>query len=446
MTYQTQKLALPFFVSALFLFIVQVSFGLLAGTVYVAPNFLAEALPFHILRMIHTNALLVWLLMGFMGATYYLLPEETEHEIVGPRIAAAPFWLLLVAALAAVAGYLFRIHEGREFLEQPLWIKIVIVVAFLMFLYSTTLTWWRGRKTAVSSVLLLGLWSTAIFFLFALYNPTNLSVDKTLWWYTVHLWVEGTFELILAALLAYLVIKVTETDRYHVEKWLYVLAGLVLFTGLLGTGHHYYWIGTPGYWQWVGSVFSTFEVVPFFGFVIFVFYAVWKGRHDHPNKAAILWLLGCVVFGFFGAGVWGFMHTLSFINYYSHGTQVTAAHAHHAFYGAYVMINIAMMTYALPQLRGRQPYNQVINMWGFWIISGAVAFMSFALTFAGVIQVHLQRVRGELFMDVQQELGLFYWMRWGAGAVLVLGVLLLVSALLLTRADRVAGPIEQTAG
>ncbi len=44
---------------------------------------------------------------------------------------------------------------------------------------------------------------------------------------------------------------------------------------------------------------------------------------------------------FFGAGVWGFLHTLSSVNYYTHGTQVTAAHGHLAFFGAYVMLNLA---------------------------------------------------------------------------------------------------------
>ena len=59
MKYHTQQLAYPYFVAALALFLVQIVAGVLAGTVYVFPNFLAESAPFHILRMIHTNALLV---------------------------------------------------------------------------------------------------------------------------------------------------------------------------------------------------------------------------------------------------------------------------------------------------------------------------------------------------------------------------------------------------
>src|SRR5689334_13679860 len=70
MRYETQKVAYWYFVSAMALFGAQLTFGLLAGTVYVLPNFLSELVPFHIIRMIHTNALIVWLLLGFFGATY----------------------------------------------------------------------------------------------------------------------------------------------------------------------------------------------------------------------------------------------------------------------------------------------------------------------------------------------------------------------------------------
>ncbi|MCA1975313.1 MAG: cbb3-type cytochrome c oxidase subunit I, partial [Caenispirillum sp.] len=195
MKYQSQKVALYYIGGALTLFLVQVLVGVLAGTVYVMPNLLSELLPFNVIRMIHTNALIVWLLMGFMGATYYLLPEETERELHSPKLAILQFWLFFGAALAAVVGYVFGIHEGREFLEQPLVIKVGIVVVVLMFLYNCTLTLLAGRKTAVANVLMLGLWFVAIFFLFAFYNPGNLALDKMYWWWVVHLWVEGVWEL-----------------------------------------------------------------------------------------------------------------------------------------------------------------------------------------------------------------------------------------------------------
>lgn len=427
MKYATQKIAYPYIVVALVLFALQVVFGALAGTVYVLPNFLSDVVPFSVLRMVHTNALIFWTLLGFFAATYYLIPEEAEREIESPMLAYVQLAILTIGGVASIVGYLLGYHGGREFLEQPLWVKIGIVVAALIFLYNVSMTVLKGRKTVVATILLFGLWGTALFFLFAFYNPSNLAVDKLYWWDVVHIWVENVWMLIMAAVLAFMMIKLTGVDREVIEKWLYVIAALILVSGLLGTGHHYYWIGAPAYWQWVGSVFSTLEVLPLFALVFFVFMMVWRGGREHPNKAALLWALGTVVAAFFGAGVWGFMHTLAPVNYYTHGTQVTAAHAHHAYYGAYVCINLAMFTYMLPHLRNlKLPYNQIANMWSFWMMTSAIFFMTFTLTFAGVVQVHLQRVMGTNYMAVQQQLELFYWMRLGAGLVVVIGAFIFI--------------------
>jgi len=443
MKYQTQKIALAYFYFAMFLFAVQVTMGLLLGWIYISPNTLSVLMPFNIARMLHTNALIVWLITGFMGGAYYLLPEESEREIYSAKLAYIQLAILILGTLGVVVTYTFNLFEGnwllgkegREFLEQPVWVKLGIVVAALIFLFNITMTVLAGKKTAITNVLLLGLWGLALLFLFAFYNPGNLSVDKQFWWYVVHLWVEGVWELIMASILAYLMLKLTGVDREVVEKWLYVIVATALFSGILGTGHHYYWIGTPGYWQWIGSIFSSLEVVPFFAMMSFAFVMVWKGRRDHPNKAALLWSLGCATLAFFGAGVWGFMHTLHGVNYYTHGTQITAAHAHLAFYGAYVCLNLAVFTYAMPILRGRDPYNQVLNMASFWLMSGGVVFMTFVLTFAGTVQVQLQRVMGDYFMDVQDQLSLFYMMRFGAGIAVVLGALLFIYSVMVPRKE-----------
>ncbi|PKP63032.1 MAG: nitric-oxide reductase large subunit, partial [Alphaproteobacteria bacterium HGW-Alphaproteobacteria-8] len=319
---------------------------------------------------------------------------------------------------------------------QPLWVKLGLVLAVVIFLVNIGMTILKGRKTAITNVLFLGLAGLTLF-LFALYNPSNLSLDKMYWWYVVHLWVEGVWELIMAALLAFLMLKLTGVDREVVEKWLYAIVALSLFSGILGTGHHYFWIGTPGYWQWIGSIFSTLEILPFFAMMAFSFVMVWKGKRDHPNKAALLWALGSATVAFFGAGVWGFLHTLHGVNYYSHGTQITAAHGHLAFFGAYVSLNLAVFSYAFPILRNRDPYNQVLNMASFWLMTGGMAFMTFVLTFAGVIQTHLQRVLGEYYMDVQDQLAIFYIMRFGAGLAVVIGAMLFIYAMMVPKREEI---------
>lgn len=62
-------------------------------------------------------------------------------------------------------------------------------------------------------------------------------------------------------------------------------------------------------------------------------------------------------------------------------------------------------------------------------MTSAVWFMTFALTFAGAVQVQMQRVMGESYMVVQDYLTLFYEMRLGAGVFVLIGALMFVYAL-----------------
>src|SRR5690606_7637720 len=127
-----------------------------------------------------------------------------------------------------------------------------------------------------------------------------------------------------------------------------------------------------------------------------------------------------------------------------HGTQITAAHGHLSFFGAYVSLNLAVFTYAFPMLRNRDPYNQVLNMVSFWLMAGGMCFMTFVLTFAGTIQTHLQRVLGQYYMDVQDQIMLFHYMRFGAGVAVVVGALIYVFAILVPRREIIANGSTRT--
>ncbi len=445
MQFKSQAVAKPYFIAAIGLFVGQILFGLILGLQYVLGDFLFPAIPFNVARMVHTNLLIVWLLFGFMGGAYYMIPEESETELFSPKLALALFWIFLVAGALTIVGYLAVPYAtlaeltgnnlletmGREFLEQPLPTKLGIVVVALGFLFNLTMTVLKGKKTSISIILLLGLWGLAVFFLFSFYNPVNVVLDKFFWWWTVHLWVEGVWELILGSFLAFVLIKTTGVDREVIEKWLYVIVTLTLITGIIGTGHHYFWIGTPEYWQWWGSIFSALEPIPFFAMTVFAFNMVNRRRREHPNKAAVLWALGTGVMAFLGAGVWGFLHTLAPVNYYTHGTQITAAHGHMAFYGAYAMVNLMMISYAMPILRGRAANSnksQVLEMWSFWLMTVAMVFITLFLTAAGILQVWLQRASDTPvpFMVAQEKIALFYWMREWAGVAFLVGLVIYI--------------------
>jgi|SRR5579863_4610846 len=445
MRYQSQKVAREYFLAALPLFFLQVVFGILASVKYVwGYDPLLTILPFNVARTIHLNLLVFWLLLALMGATYYMVAEEIQTELYSVRLARLQLGILVVAGVAAIVGYFFQWSFGMPFLEQPTLIKLVIVVAALIFLANIALTMFRNHHqlTGTTATLLGGMVMLSVMFLFGIPFMSNLSTQYYFWWWVIHLWVEGAWELIAAALIAWALIKLTGVPRRRVERWVFAEVALVLITGVIGTGHHYYWIGTPHYWLWWGALFSAFEPIPI------LMMLVDAGRHFLParkqpviNVMALAWLVASAFVHFMGAGVWGFGQTLPQINRWTHGTQITASHGHFAFWGAYGMLAIALMYTILPEISGHSAErSNKVGFTAFVSLNFGMIFLVMALLIAGVVQVYLQRIMGMDFLEVQNHLRLWFEVRLVAGLLFLVGSVLLMWDLF--GLARTARPVE----
>ena len=176
MKYASQAVAKPYFAVAMLLFVGQVLFGRILGTQYIIGDFLFPEIPFNVARMVHTNLLIVWLLFAFMGATYYLVPEEAQTELWSTKLG---YWLcgiFAVAGVLTILGYLLvpyaRLAEltgneyfptmGREFLEQPTITKIGIAVVVVGFIFNILMTILKGRKTVEALCRKLHRWAQLI--------------------------------------------------------------------------------------------------------------------------------------------------------------------------------------------------------------------------------------------------------------------------------------------
>jgi nitric oxide reductase subunit B len=429
MSYQTQKIAMRYFAAALLLFGFQVAFGIVLGAKYVWDyDPLMGALPFNIVRAIHLNLLVVWILLGFMGGTYYLVPEEAKTEIWSVRLAHLQLVLFLGIAVAAVAGYVLRWSWGMPFLEQPEVLKLAIVVIAVIFFVNILMTVRKtGNWTTTVGVLLGGIALIAVLFLFGIPFMRNLSTQYFWWWWVIHLWVEGAWELVAASIMAFLLMKLTGVDRKVIEKWLYVEVGLVLLSGIAGTGHHYYWIGTPKYWLAVGGIFSALEPIPILFMVIDTLRDVRERKEEIANRTTLYWAVGCAVMHFFGAGVWGFAHTLPAINKWTHGTQITASHGHFAFFGAYVMLNLTMISYVLPKLRPGGLARRQMRQTPFVLMVFFMILMALSFAIAGIVQTYFQRVLGTDYLVTQGYMKLWYAILWVSAWGFVLGVAMFIA-------------------
>lgn len=411
MRYKSQSVAYWYFAVALALFGLQLVFGLLSATKYLGPDPLLYVLPFDVTKVIHTNLLIVWVLAGFMGATYWMVPDESRAELHSTRLAYIQLVLWVLMGVTAIIGYLFRYGTGNKLLEQPLPHKIVIVIVMLMFLYNIGMTIRKAnRLTTSEGVLIGGLALAALLYLPALLHYENYSVSIYYRWWTIHLWVEGVWEMIQGGFLAYLLIRLSGADREVMEKWLYVIVGLVFIAGILGTAHHYYWVGVPSYWLPIGAFFSALEPLALIGMAIFAYSTIRRSGLAHPNKLALHWTVGSAVFTLFGAGLLGLAHTFPSVNKWTHGTLITAMHGHAAFYGAYAMIVLAMITYAAPSLTRRPEEGTAMGYWSFWMQLGGMFGMTLSFATAGIGQVYLERIMGLGFLDTQLKIQIHFVM------------------------------------
>jgi nitric oxide reductase subunit B len=321
----------------------------------------------------------------------------------------------------------FRWTAGNKLLEQPFPLKIVIVIVMLMFLYSIGMTIRAaGRLTTTEGVLIAGLACSALLYLPALFDWDNYTLSIFYRWWTVHLWVEGVWEMIQGGILAYLLIRLSGVDREVLEKWLYVIVGLTFISGILGTAHHYYWIGVPRYWLPLGGFFSALEPLSFFAMAVYAYYAMRRSGLTHPNRMALHWTMGSAIFSAIGAGVLGLAHTWPAVNKWTHGTMITPMHGHMAFFGAYVMIVLGIITYAMPALTGRSEASRETSagFWAFWLQIIGMFGMTMAFAAAGITQTYLERILGIGYLDTQLKMQVHYLMLAATGALFVIGVAL----------------------
>lgn len=427
MKYKSQKVAYWFFATCILLLSLQLIYGFIMGFARIGYDVLHDFIPFNTARATHTNLLVVWLLTGFMAAAYYIIPEEADREIHSVPIAYAQLLSLIVVGVVAIIGFHLNWWEGRKFLEIPRPLDYLVVVNVLLFLFNIGMTVLKGNRfTTTGIVLFMGLFSAALLYLPGMIYFDSQTLDSYFRWWVVHLWVEGVWELIMGSILAFLLIKLTGVDREVIEKWLYVIVGLTFLTGILGTGHHYYWIGTPKYWLMVGGIFSALEPLAFLGMALFAIFMYKKSGREHPNKVSLMWTVGGAITSFVGAGFLGFAHTLPMVNVYTHGTLVTGMHGHLAFWGAYAMIVFAIMTYAMPQMTGRKLWNNKTGLLAFWMSNVGMYAMTGAFAVAGITQVYLERKIGMDFLVVQEAIEVHFVGLLLAATLFTLGIVLFI--------------------
>jgi nitric oxide reductase subunit B len=259
-------------------------------------------------------------------------------------------------------------------------------------------------------------------------------------WWLIHLWVEGMFEVFAVVVIGFLMVRLGLVTAQSTLRALYFQLIILLGSGIIGTGHHYYWIGAPEFWMALGSVFSALEVIPLSLLMVEAYgqYRVIKaGGVDFPYKAAFWFLVATAFWNLFGAGVLGFLINLPFVSYFQHGSFLTAAHGHGALMGVYGMLAIALALFSLRNIIKPERWKENWLMTGFWGLNiGLMGMILITLVPVGAAQAMASFERGfwwarSLEFYQQPWINTLLWLRALPDSVFIIaGILPLVSALL----------------
>ncbi|HDE3496136.1 TPA: cbb3-type cytochrome c oxidase subunit I [Staphylococcus aureus] len=418
----SQRKVGKYLVVVMLLFLVQILLGELLAHYYVENKFfgieIQRLFPFNIVKTWHVQLVIFWVATTWLAAGIYIVPKVLGNEPKKQGILVdILFWALIIVVMGSMIGewshilgwidshwWLFG-HFGWEYIELGKFWQILFIVGMVLWVIILC----RGFLPAIRNkvqvnhdkrhlltLLFVGAIAIPLFYLASLFIMPNSHVtfaDYWRWW-IVHLWVEGIFEAFAVVLIGFLMVNMKLTTIETTIRALYFQLILLLGTGIVGMGHHYYWQGDHSIWLALGSCFSALEVVPLCLLIweAYTHYRLYK-KSDiaFPYKGTFIFLASTGLWNAIGAGALGFLINTPAVNYFEHGTQWTAAHAHGSMAGVYGMFSIAIALYVFKNITKKEFWTPKVEKWikiSCWALNVGLAGMVFVtLIPVGYIQL-----------------------------------------------------------
>jgi nitric oxide reductase subunit B len=412
----SQRKTAKYFVVVTLLFLVQTLLGgLLAhyyadGSGFYGLNLLSM-LPFNIARSWHLQLAVFWIATAWLALGIFVAPivggREPKRQGLLVDLLFAALVLVVVGSLLGewlgAKGYLGNLwfllgNQGWEYLELGRIWQLLLTVGMALWLFII----YRGLRPALKAesdkgglTHLLFYSAVAIPFFYGFgffFDPdTHITMSDYWRWWVIHLWVEGMFEVFAVVVIGFLMVKLGLVTKKSTLRALYFQLIILLGSGVLGTGHHYYWIGAPDMWIALGATFSALEVIPLTLLVLEAYgqyRLVTAGGREFPYRASFWFLIATSFWNLVGAGVLGFLINLPAVNYFEHGSFLTAAHGHGALAGVYGMLAVGLLLFALRDLVNPRWWSDRLLKISFWGLNlGLAGMILITLLPIGLMQV-----------------------------------------------------------
>lgn len=406
-----------YFLVVVLLFLVQAGLGGLLSHYYVEANsffgfdFIGKILPFNIAKSYHLQLAIFWIATAWLGLGIYVAPlvggKEPKRQGLLVDIL---FWALVVLVAGSTVGewlgangklgnlWFLLGHQGWEYLELGRIWQVVLAIGmgiwlFIVFRAIRSALKQEKDKGGLVHLLFYAAIAVPLFYVFAfMFDPGTSFTFADYWrWWIIHLWVEGVFEVFAVVVIGFLMVRMGLVTQASTTRALLFQFTLLLGSGIIGIGHHYYYNGSAEIWISLGAVFSALEVIPLTLLIMEAYdqYKIMKeGGVDFPYTSTFRFLISTAVWNLLGAGVLGFLINLPAVSYFEHGQFLTQAHGHGAMMGVYGMFAIAVLLYSMRNIVKPHAWSDKllrISCWGLNI--GLAGMILITLLPTGLIQL-----------------------------------------------------------
>ncbi|MDQ5986902.1 MAG: nitric oxide reductase subunit B [Syntrophus sp. SKADARSKE-3] len=466
----SQRAAIKYFVVVTLLFLLQVLVGAAAAHSRAEPGSfygfnLYDFFPSNILRTWHLQVAIFWIATAYVAGGFMLAfslgGTEPKRQVAGVNLV---FWVLVIVVAGSLLGELLGInqllgslwfwfgHQGWEYLDLGRGWQVLLAIGLIMWvvllLRALIPAFKDPERKEIASIFILAAVAIPLFYLPAFFygSTDNFTVVDNWRFWIIHLWVEGFFELLVTVLVAVTFFLLGVVSRQTAARVVYLDAILFLGSGIIGTGHHWYWTGQTHLNMALSSLFSAMEVVPLTLLTLdaWDFVKITRGEGGErgagsaiPHKWTFYFLMAVGFWNFVGAGIFGFLINLPIISYFEVGTILTPNHGHAALMGAFGMEAMALAVMAFRQVLSDDQWKKpekFIRI-SFWGLNGGLALMVVGSLFpGGILQFYDVLTNGywharSLAYTGQPHVRMVEWFRMPGDLVFIfLGVLPMVIA------------------
>jgi cytochrome c oxidase cbb3-type subunit 1 len=447
-TAHEDKSAFGFLMAAGLFFVVSGIYALVIAAKLQFPTFLGSVswLTYGRMRPVHTNGMLFgWLLAADMGLIYYLVPRLCGVKLWSEKLGLATLGLWITIILGAVVTLSLGFNQGLEYAELPLWLDILVVIAWIMFgvnIFATVaIRKYQQMYVSLWYILASILWTAFVYLVgnFATMFTSGVNQANLNWFY-VHNAVGLIFTPLGLALGYYFIPKASEAPLY--SHRLSMIGFWSLAFVYVWTGAHHMLHGPISQWlQTVSILFSVMLMIPVWS-LVWNFFATMKGQwHQLKDNVPIKFLMSGTIF-YLLTCFQGPMHSLRTVNAIVSKTDWIVGHAHMAVLGAFSFFAVGGAYYAIPRMLKTKLHSQALANASFWmwLVGGLSFFVS--LWIGGFLQGLQWNDPSIPFIDTVKFMQPFWAVRLIGGILMFGGILLFFWNILATFTGRGDRPVE----